>query len=221
LNWALTSVTAIVALRLKPTGIFAMTALPSALQALITIVVLDFTYGYVAHMLMHKIPMMWRFHRVHHSDPFVDVTTSLRQHPIEGLWRFIFMTIPAWVLGLPAEGIVVYRLVSRVNNVLEHSNIRLWRPLDRAVSLLCVTPNMHKVHHSNKPAETDSNYGNILSIYDRALRTFTNTNRAHHVVYGLTETDPGEARSFTGLLADPFSSEGSEQRVAETARGTS
>jgi sterol desaturase/sphingolipid hydroxylase (fatty acid hydroxylase superfamily) len=183
--------------------------------------VLDFMYGYAAHVLLHKIPMLWRVHRVHHSDPFVDVTTSLRQHPIEGLWRFIFMTIPAWILGLPAAGIVVYRLVSRVNGILEHANIRLWRPFDRAGSLVWCTPNMHKVHHSNEPAETDSNYGNILSIYDRAFGTFTNTDRARHVVYGLKETDVAEPRSFVGLLTHPFERERREQQQAEMATESS
>ncbi len=220
-NWVLTSVTAIVALSLKPAGILAMTKLPYAVQVLITVAVLDFMYGYASHVLLHKIPMLWRVHRVHHSDPFVDVTTSLRQHPIEGLWRFIFMTIPAWTLGLPATGIVVYRLISRVNGVLEHANIRLWRPLDRAGSLIWCTPNMHKIHHSNEPAETDSNYGNILSIYDRAFGTFTNTDRAHHVVYGLKETDVAEARSFIGLLTHPFEGERREQQQAEMARESS
>ena len=219
-NWVLTSVTAIVALSLKPAGIFAMTKLPFAVQVLVTVVVLDFMYGYASHVLLHKIPILWRVHRVHHSDPFVDVTTSLRQHPIEGLWRFIFMTIPAWTLGLPAAGIVVYRLISRVNGILEHANIRLWRPLDRAGSLIWCTPNMHKVHHSNEPAETDSNYGNILSIYDRAFGTFTNTDRAHHVVYGLKETDVADARSFIGLLTHPFEGERREQQQAEMARET-
>lgn len=201
-NWALTSLTAIVALKLRPIAV--LHKLPSAVQILITVLVLDFMYGYLSHVLLHKIPIMWRVHQVHHSDPFVDVTTSLRQHPLEGMWRFVFMTIPAWMLGLPAAGIVVYRLISRVNGVLEHANIRLWRPLDRVGSLVWCTPNMHKVHHSNNPVETDSNYGNIFSVYDRVFGTFTNTDRARQVVYGLKETDVAQVRSFTGLLRRPF-----------------
>ncbi len=216
-NWVLTSVTAIIALSLKPVGL--LTALPFAIQVIVTVLVLDFMYGYVSHVLLHKIPMMWQVHRVHHSDLFVDVTTSLRQHPVEALWRFLFMTIPAWALGLPAAGIVVYRLVSRVNGVLEHANIRLWRPLDRAGSLIWCTPDMHKVHHSNEQVETDTNYGNIFSIYDRLFGTFTNTDRARHVVYGLKEMDVAEARSLIGLLTLPFEGERPEPRQAETVRG--
>jgi sterol desaturase/sphingolipid hydroxylase (fatty acid hydroxylase superfamily) len=218
-NWVLTSVTAIIALSLKPAG--PLQALPFAIQILTTVLVLDFMYGYVSHVLLHKIPRMWQVHRVHHSDPFVDVTTLLRQHPFETLWRFLFMTIPAWALGLPAAGIVVYRLVSRVNGVLEHANIRLWRPLDRAGSLIWCTPNMHKVHHSNEQVETDTNYGNIFSIYDRMFGTFTNTDRARHVVYGLKETDAAAARSFIGLLTLPFEGERREPRQGAMVKESS
>src|SRR5215470_9079656 len=101
-NWLLTAVTAIVALDLKPPAL--LSALPFAIQVLVTAMLLDFMYGYVSHVLLHKIPMLWQFHRVHHSDPFVDVTTLQRQHPVETVWRFLFVTIPAWALGLPAHG---------------------------------------------------------------------------------------------------------------------
>ena len=204
-NWLLTAVTAIVAVDLKPPAL--LSALPFVIQVLITTMLLDFMYGYVSHVLLHKIPMLWQFHRVHHSDRFVDVTTLQRQHPVETLWRFLFVTIPSWALGLPAAGILLYRLASRVNAVLEHSNIRVWRPLDKAGSLIWCTPNMHKIHHSNEQVETDSNYGNIFSIYDRLFGTFTNTDRARHVVYGLKETDAAEARSMVGLLMLPFEGE--------------
>ena len=206
LNWILTSLTATVALGLsvKPTSVFAKAALPLAVQIALTVLILDFTYGYVSHALMHKIPILWRFHRVHHSDPFVDVTTSFRNHPLEGLWRFLFMMVPAWTLGLPAAGIVTFRLISTVNGVLEHANVRLWRPLDRVVSRIWCTPNMHKVHHSSEQNQTDSNYGNILSLYDRAFGTFTDTGEAYRVAYGLEQTDSKQVRSFLGLLAVPF-----------------
>jgi sterol desaturase/sphingolipid hydroxylase (fatty acid hydroxylase superfamily) len=215
-NWVLTSITAVVALKLKPAGILAMFPVPFAVQVVMTVVVLDFMYGWASHVLLHKIPFLWRAHSVHHSDPFVDVTTSFRTHPIETLWRFLFMTIPAWTLGLPATGIVIYRLLGTINGVFEHANIRVWRPLDRIGSFLWVTPNMHKIHHSDEQSETDSNYGNILSVYDRAFGTFTHTDRAHHVVYGLKD-DPVETRSFVGLLTHPFSTaETREQRDVET-----
>ena len=219
-SWVLTSVTATLALSLRPAGLLAAIKIPIALQVIITIVVLDFMYGYASHVLLHKIPWMWRVHQVHHSDPFVDVTTNFRTHPIETLWRFLFMTIPVWALGLPASGIVIYRLMGTVNAILEHANIRLWQPLEKFGSSIWVTPNMHKVHHSNEQVETDSNYGNILSIYDRVFRTFTSTERAHHVVYGLKETDSTNARSFLGLLSQPFAPERRDQPQPATFKAS-
>jgi sterol desaturase/sphingolipid hydroxylase (fatty acid hydroxylase superfamily) len=104
-----------------------------------------------------------------------------------------------------------------INGSLEHANIRVWPPLDRALSLIWVTPTMHKVHHSRDRAETDSNYGNILSIYDRIFRTFTPTDRARSVTYGLDDVDPVRANSLPTLLAMPFHS---ADAPAETATAT-
>ena len=213
-NWALTSAAAIIALALslQAPGPMARLGVPVAAQFVAGVVVLDFFFGYLAHRAMHLSPALWRVHRVHHSDPFVDVTTTYRTHPLESLWRFLFVIVPVWILGVPAEAFVIYRLVSAINGILEHANIRLWPRLDSALSLVWVTPNMHKVHHSRDRVETDSNYGNIFSIYDRLLRTFTPTDRAFTVVYGLDDADPDRAKSLPGLLSMPF------QRVESGAR---
>ena len=193
-----------VALSLDRPGLMERLAVPITVQIVASIVVLDFFFGYLAHRAMHLSTALWRVHRVHHSDPFVDVTTAYRTHPIEVLWRFLFMIVPVWVLGMPAEAVLTYRLLSAINGVLEHSNIRPWGALARFASLIWVTPNMHKVHHSDDIAETDSNYGNIFSLYDRLLRTFTPTERAFSVVYGLSDTDAVRVTSLPRLLAMPF-----------------
>jgi len=153
---------------------------------------------------MHMWPAMWRFHRVHHSDDFVDVTTTYRTHPVETVWRFLFAIVPVWLLGVPAAAVVIQRLLQASNGVLEHSNIRLWAPIDRVLSLVWVTPNVHKIHHSRQFAETNSNYGNILTIYDRVLGTYTPAERAYSVIYGLDDADPIRSTSFSGLLSMPF-----------------
>lgn len=168
-----------------------------------TVVILDLA-TWLAHRTMHAIPLLWRAHAVHHADPFLDVTTTLRQHPLEGLWRFAWLIAPIWLLGLPASGVVLYRLLSAVNAILEHANVRVWPPLDRAVSLVWVTPNMHKVHHSRAPEETDTNYGNLLALFDRMLRTFTPSDRAFGVTYGLDDVSPERARSLSALLRMPL-----------------
>jgi sterol desaturase/sphingolipid hydroxylase (fatty acid hydroxylase superfamily) len=207
-NGALAAAAAVIAvsLPLERPGLMAGLAFPIIVQVITSIVVLDFFFGYLAHRAMHMSTILWRVHRVHHSDLFVDVTTTYRTHPIEVVWRFLFMMVPVWVLGVPAEAVVVYRLLSAINGVLEHANVRPRRSLDRIASLIWVTPNMHKVHHSTDSAETDSNYGNILSLYDRLLHTFTPTDRAFSVVYGLNDAAAVRAASLPRLLSMPFRS---------------
>jgi len=209
LNWSLSSVTAILALALslQPPALAKGLGLPMSVQIVAGIVILDFSVGYLAHRLLHLFPVLWRFHRVHHSDEFVDATTTYRTHPVETVWRFLFVIVPVWMLGIPAQAVVIQRLVSAGNGILEHSNIRLWRPLDRVVSLVWVTPNVHKIHHSRDLVETNSNYGNVLTVYDRMLGTFTSADRAESVVYGLDEADPTRIASFGGLLSMPFQPE--------------
>jgi sterol desaturase/sphingolipid hydroxylase (fatty acid hydroxylase superfamily) len=185
-------------------GLLAASGLPAAIQLLLGVVVLDFAYGYVAHRSMHAWPSLWRYHRVHHSDPFVDVTTSYRTHPVEIVWRHLWLFVAAWAVGVPAVAVVVFRVASAVNGVLEHANIRVRPALDAIVSWVWVTPNMHKIHHSRVQAETDSNYGNLFTLHDRLLGTFVPTERAQSVRYGLDDVDPAEVASFAALLAMPW-----------------
>jgi len=176
---------------------------PAFVQVAMGVVLIDFCTSYLAHRAMHDWPALWRFHRVHHSDEFVDATTTFRTHPVESVWRFLFVIVPVWAFGIPATAVVIQRLLQATNGVLQHANIRVWRPLDRVLSLVWVTPDAHKIHHSCDVAETNSNYGNVLSIYDRVLGTFTPTERALHVTYGLNDVQRGPM-SFQRLLVLPF-----------------
>jgi sterol desaturase/sphingolipid hydroxylase (fatty acid hydroxylase superfamily) len=178
--------------------------LPPLLQAVVGVAALDFAFGYVAHRAMHASPWLWRFHRVHHSDPFVDVTTTYRTHPVESAWRYLCLSVPIWLLGVPAATVLAYRVLSAVNGLLEHANVRVNTNLDAAASTLWVTPNFHKVHHSMDRRETDTNYGNLLSIHDRLLRTYTPGTRAAAVTYGLEDVDPAGVRSVGQMLAMPW-----------------
>ena len=220
LNWSLSSAAAILALAvsLQPTDFAMRLGVPMAIQIVAGVVVLDFSAGYLAHRALHLFPILWRFHRVHHSDEFVDATTTYRTHPVETVWRFLFVILPVWTLGIPAQAVVIQRLVSAANGILEHANIRLWAPLDRVVSLVWVTPNVHKIHHSRQLSETNSNYGNVLTIYDRLLGTFTPSHRAESVVYGLDEVDPTRIASFRGLVSMPFQHD--RQRVLTQKSGS-
>ena len=215
-NWLLAATAAVAALALRPAGAMAQLQWPVWLQIGTGIVVLDFSVGYLSHRLMHMWPVMWRFHQVHHSDDFVDVTTTYRTHPVETVWRFLFAIVPIWVLGLPAQAVVIQRLLQATNGVIEHANIRLWPPLDRVLSLLWVTPNVHKVHHSREISETNSNYANLLTIYDRVLGTYTSSNRARSVVYGLDDAASLAAGSYPTLLTLPFRPVEREEHAPDT-----
>jgi sterol desaturase/sphingolipid hydroxylase (fatty acid hydroxylase superfamily) len=160
---------------------------------LVVVVVLDFA-AWLAHWAMHKSALLWRVHRVHHCDPAVDVTTALRQHPGEGVVRFVFLTAFALALGASPASVAVYRGWSVASALLEHADLRL--PLDRVLSLFVVTPGAHRAHHAR--ARCDVNYGNIFTVWDRLLGTFT---RAVGPV-GLDGYDGPQ--TTLGLLKMPF-----------------
>jgi sterol desaturase/sphingolipid hydroxylase (fatty acid hydroxylase superfamily) len=159
---------------------------------------------YLVHRLMHQIPLLWRVHLVHHIDASVDATTAFRQHPIEGLLRFSFLAAAAWTLGAPPAAVAIYRLLGALNSVLEHANIRVPRTLDRAFVWLWVTPDMHKVHHSRERSETDSNYANLFSFFDRLFRSFTPSSRGPCVRYGIHGYDRPADHSIGAVLLLPF-----------------
>ena len=165
LNWSLSSAAAVLALKLslRQAAPAAASSVPMVLQVAAGIIILDFSAGYLAHRALHAFPALWRFHQVHHSDDFVDVTTTYRTHPVETVWRFLFVIVPVWTLGIPALAVVIQRLVSAANGILEHGNIRLWRPLDRVLSLVWVTPNVHKIHHSRARASVQGCWRAIAS----------------------------------------------------------
>jgi len=203
-NWLLSSAAAVLALSLRPAGLLSATAWSPSLRIALGIVLLDFSVGYLSHRTLHMSPFLWRFHRIHHCDDFVDVTTTYRTHPVETVWRFLFSVVPVWLVGIPAQAVLVQRLLQSAFGIIEHSNVRLPRAVDRALSVVMVTPNLHKVHHSRRLAETNSNYANVLTVWDRVLGTFTPSHRAYTVVYGLDDADPTRLGSFSALLGMPF-----------------
>jgi sterol desaturase/sphingolipid hydroxylase (fatty acid hydroxylase superfamily) len=205
-NWLLASGAAILALKWRPAGLMASMRWPISGQVLTGVVLLDFSVGYLSHRLLHASAFMWRFHQIHHSDDFVDVTTTYRTHPVETAWRFLFAIVPIWILGIPAQAVVIQRLLQTAWGILEHSNVRLPRGLDRVLSAVVVTPNVHKIHHSREVSETNSNFANVVVLYDRLFRTFTPAHRAYDVVYGLDDVDPARSSSFPRLLTMPFAS---------------
>jgi sterol desaturase/sphingolipid hydroxylase (fatty acid hydroxylase superfamily) len=183
---------------------------PPLASAALVLLTLDLS-SYVAHVAMHRVPALWRFHRVHHTDPFVDVTTAIRQHPGESLLRYGLLAAFAAALGASPEHFALYRAASALQALLEHANVRVPGRLDGLLSLLLVTPHLHKVHHSRARAETDTNYGNLFALFDRLFGTFTPSRRARAVVYGLDGFDDPALQTATGLLALPFRRLGAER----------
>ena len=172
--------------------------------------------SYLVHRLMHRTPALWRVHLVHHIDASVDATTAFRQHPIEGVLRFVFIAAAAWLVGAPPAAVALYRLLGALNSVLEHANIRVPLWLDRMLVYVWVTPDMHKVHHSRERIETDSNYANLFSFFDRAFGTFTCSSRGRSVEYGIHGYDAAERQSVAALLWLP-STRAREQSRAPAA----
>jgi len=169
----------------------------------VAVAALDLAF-YAAHVSWHKVPSLWRVHAVHHSDPAVDVTTTIRQHPVEGLLRYAALGGTALLIGPSPGAFAVYRVASAVNGLFEHANV--WAPdwMNDLLSRITTWPHMHKIHHSRRPDETDSNYGNLFSIWDRLFGTCTPSSHAAAISYGLSGWDQPALQTTWALLAAPF-----------------
>ena len=185
-------------------GILLLVKMPLWLATLGGIAALDL-FTYFAHVLLHKSGIGWRFHRIHHSDNQVNVTTAFRQHPGETLWRILWQIFAIVSFGIPLWMLAVYLFISTLNAQLEHANIRVFEPVDRVIRLLFVTPNMHKVHHSREQFQTDTNYSNIFSVWDCMFGTYTERVDFDQLSYGLDGFDREDQQSWTALLNTPFS----------------
>jgi sterol desaturase/sphingolipid hydroxylase (fatty acid hydroxylase superfamily) len=184
-------------------GLLFLHPLSAAATVILGVVVLDLL-AYVAHVLLHRTALGWRFHRVHHCDARVDVTTAFRQHPGETVWRMAWQLAGTLVLGLPLWALAIYLILSTLNAELEHANVRVSDRVDRWTRLVFVTPHMHKVHHSREQRETDSNYSNIFSVWDRLFGTYTARVDFANLRYGLAGIEGKRAETLRGLLGLPF-----------------
>ena len=161
-------------------GIFHQLDVPLWLAAIIVIVVLDFAV-WLEHLLSHKIPILWRIHRVHHADTGFDVTTALRLHPLEIVLSMLWKAAIVVALGAPPWSVLIFEVVLNGAAMFNHANIRLPDRIDRIARLLVVTPDMHRIHHSTDRRETDSNYGFNLAIWDRIFATYTDQSAKGHL----------------------------------------
>ena len=178
--------------------------IPLWLYVFLGVLFLDFFGAYLAHFTEHKIKPLWMVHLVHHSDHKVDTTTANRHHPLESIIRFAFTLFGVLIVGAPIAIVMIYQSLSLVFTQFTHANIKMSRSLDKLLSYFIVSPDMHKVHHHNLLPYTDSNYGNIFSIWDRLLGTYKYLDR-DKIVYGV-DTFPDEKinSSLKELLKQPF-----------------
>ncbi len=160
-------------------GLFNIVGLPIAIEFILAILTLDFAI-WLQHLITHKVPLLWRLHRVHHADPDFDVTTAIRFHPVEIALSMGLKIALIYLLGPAALAVLVFEILLNGTALFNHANIRLPAKIDRLIRLVLVTPDMHRVHHSVHRDEHDSNYGFALSIWDRALGTYIAQPRAGH-----------------------------------------
>jgi sterol desaturase/sphingolipid hydroxylase (fatty acid hydroxylase superfamily) len=166
---------------------------------------LDFL-NYAVHRAQHAVPLLWRFHALHHSDPDVDVTTSVRHHPIEYLLATGFYWLAVLALGIPVVVVLSHALAVFAAAAVTHGNIRLPEWLERAAQPVVITLDLHLVHHSVFHEEANSNFGAVLSIWDRLFRTFTPASRVSvdTIAFGVRELPQSDCLSLGKMLLTPW-----------------
>lgn len=187
-------------------GVFPLLGLPLWAAGILAFIVLDFAV-WLEHVVSHKWPLLWRIHRMHHADTGFDLTTALRFHPLEIVLSMLWKASVIIALGAPPLAVLIFEIVLNGAAMFNHANIKLPKAADAVLRLIIVTPDMHRIHHSTDPRETDSNYGFNLAIWDRFFSTYTQTPRLGDtgLEIGLAEWRDGRSTASLGwALALPF-----------------
>lgn len=180
--------------------------LPFWLTVLVSIVVLDLVI-YWQHRLFHRVPILWRLHRMHHTDPDFDVTTGLRFHPVEIVLSFLIKAVAVFALGAPAMAIIVFEIILNACSLFNHGNVALPKRTEKWVRKVLITQELHRIHHSVEKDETNSNYGFSVSWWDRIFRSYTSAPKAgsNNIDIGLKEyRQAKDTTTLWGLLKTPF-----------------
>ncbi|MEO3472036.1 sterol desaturase family protein [Roseomonas sp. CAU 1739] len=152
-------------------GLFPALGVPAWLAGVVSVVLLDLLV-YLQHRVFHAVPVLWRLHRVHHADPELDASSGLRFHPVEILLSLAIKAVAVVALGAPAAAVLVFEVLLNATALFNHANVAIPGWLDRVLRRVLVTPDMHRVHHSEIRGEMDSDYGFCLSCWDRLFRTY-------------------------------------------------
>lgn len=176
---------------------------PTWVELIVGIMLLDFVAQFGVHYILHKFGPLWRFHMVHHSDTHLDVTSGTRHHPGDYVFRELFSLLAVVIGGLPFAFYLVYRIITVLFTYWTHANFELPNGVDKILSYLIVTPRMHKFHHHYQRPWTDSNFGNILSIWDRMFGTLV-FGDSRDIQYGLDVLDNSRSEDLAYQLKVPF-----------------
>jgi sterol desaturase/sphingolipid hydroxylase (fatty acid hydroxylase superfamily) len=190
-------------------GLFHLLDTPLWLSLVVSVAALDFAI-YLQHRLFHAVPLLWRLHRMHHADLEIDVTTGARFHPIEILLSMIIKLGVVIALGAPAAAVLMFEVLLNATSMFNHGNVRLPLAADRLLRWVVVTPDMHRVHHSILPRETNSNFGFNLPWWDRLLGTYRPQPEAGHdgMTIGLDIFRDVRELRLDRLLLQPFRADG-------------
>jgi sterol desaturase/sphingolipid hydroxylase (fatty acid hydroxylase superfamily) len=203
LLWAIATVYSIEWINKNEIGLFYLVQVPVWLKLLLGIAMFDFV-SYWFHRIAHITPVLWRFHRVHHSDTTMDASTTFRGHPVEATLYFGTANIlAAAIFGLDLLALGVYFLALIPFLFIEHSNLRFSKWLDKTVGLVITTPNIHKVHHEQDQLYTDSNFSDIFILWDRIFGTFK-YKPPEAIKFGLKEFEGARKQTFWYLMISPF-----------------
>ena len=186
-------------------GLLNNIAINSYVKLFLAVLILDLII-YLQHVMFHTFPLLWRLHRMHHTDLDFDVTTGSRFHPIEIILSMIIKMLIVAALGAPPVAVVIFEVLLNATAMFNHGNIRIHINADRILRLLVVTPDMHRVHHSVKPDETNSNYGFNFHWWDRLLGTYKAQPEDNHLkmTIGLNQFRESRYLRFHWLLIQPF-----------------
>ncbi len=186
-------------------GVFNLLALPGWLEVAVALVLLDLVI-YLQHVVFHAVPMLWRLHRMHHADLEFDTTTGIRFHPLEMLLSAALKLLAVVALGAPPVAVIIFEVLLNATALFNHGNVRLPPRIEAALRWIVVTPDMHRVHHSILPQETDSNFGFNLPWWDRLFATYRAQPEAGHegMVIGIELFRDCKELAILRMLRQPF-----------------
>lgn len=186
-------------------GLFNLWQLPSLITIIASLLLLDFII-YWQHLIFHKVPLLWKLHRVHHTEIGLDVSSAVRFHPLEMLLSMFIKMLFIILLGVPIEAVILFEVLLNALALFNHSNLKLPRSLDNMLRVLIVTPEVHWIHHSPIAKETNSNYGFNLIIWDKLFSTYCQqpTHQYSKMQQGLNQFGLQKSMPLMTLLMSPF-----------------